>query len=162
MVVDARGTMRGIAPLLIGYQVFDEEVNIAGVIANMTGGKRHESKLRAAVEEYTDIPFLGAVENNTTLGLNERHLGLIPGYEDPDAKQKTRIISRAVSDSIDLAKLIEISKQAKSIKAAASPLMQKPEFNGLRIGIARDRAFGFYYPGDLEAFRQAGAQLVSI
>ncbi len=162
MVVDARGTMRGIAPLLIGYQVFDEEVNIAGVIANMTGGKRHESKLRAAVEEYTDIPFLGAIENNTTLGLNERHLGLIPGYEDPDAKRKTRTISRAVSDNIDLAKLIEISKQAKSIKAAASPLMQKPEFNGLRIGIARDRAFGFYYPGDLEAFRQAGAQLVSI
>ncbi len=49
LVIDARGTMRGIAPLLIGYQVFDREVNIAGVIANMTGGSRHESKLRAAV-----------------------------------------------------------------------------------------------------------------
>jgi cobyrinic acid a,c-diamide synthase len=109
MVVDARGTMRGIAPLLIGYQVFDKEVNIAGVIANMTGGKRHESKLRAAVEEYTDIPFLGAVENDASIGLNERHLGLIPGYEDPDSRHKINTIARAVSDNVDLDKLLEIA-----------------------------------------------------
>ena len=162
MVVDARGTMRGIAPLLIGYQVFDEAVNIAGVIANMTGGKRHESKLRAAVEEYTDIPFLGALENEPLIGLNERHLGLIPGYEDPESKHKIATISRVVSDNVDLDQLIDIAQQAEPVMPATSPLPQKPEFNGLRIGIARDRAFGFYYPGDLEAFRQAGAQLVSI
>jgi cobyrinic acid a,c-diamide synthase len=162
MVVDARGTMRGIAPLLIGYQVFDKEVNIAGVIANMTGGKRHESKLRAAVEEYTDIPFLGALENEISIGLNERHLGLIPGYEDPGSKHKIATISRVVSDNVDLDKLIDIAQQAKSVTPATAPLPQKSEFNGLRIGIARDRAFGFYYPGDLEAFSQAGAQLVPI
>ena len=95
MVVDARGTMRGIAPLLIGYQVFDKAVNIAGVIANMTGGKRHESKLRAAVEEYTDIPFLGALENDSAIGLDERHLGLIPGYEDLQSRQKISSIARS-------------------------------------------------------------------
>jgi len=154
--------MRGIAPLLIGYQVFDEAVNIAGVIANMTGGKRHESKLRAAVEEYTDIPFLGALENDPSIGLNERHLGLIPGYEDPESKHKIAMISRVVSDNVDLDQLVGIAQQAEPVKPATSPLQQKPEFNGLRIGIARDRAFGFYYPGDLEAFRQAGAELVSI
>jgi len=162
MVVDARGTMRGIAPLLIGYQVFDEAVNIAGVIANMTGGKRHESKLRAAVEEYTDIPFLGALENDPSIGLNERHLGLIPGYEDPESKHKIATISRVVSDNVDLDQLIGIAQQAEPVNPATSSLPQKPEFNGLRIGIARDRAFGFYYPGDLEAFRQAGAELVSV
>jgi len=162
MIVDARGTMRGIAPLLIGYQVFDKQVNIAGVIANMTGGKRHESKLRAAVEEYTDIPFLGALENDTSIGLNERHLGLIPGYEDAESKQKIGSIARAVSDNVDLEKLLDIAGQAKSVKPASSPLPQPSEFVGLRIGIAQDHAFGFYYPGDLEAFRQAGVELVSI
>jgi len=127
-VVDARGTMRGIAPLLIGYQVFDKEVNIAGVIANMTGGKRHESKLRAAVEEYTDIPFLGALENNPSIGLDERHLGLIPGYEDADSRHKITAISRLVSDNVDLDKLIEIAQQAKPVKPATSPLPQKLEY----------------------------------
>lgn len=162
LVIDVRGTMRGIAPLLIGYQVFDEAVNIAGVIANMSGGKRHESKLRAAVEAYTDIPFLGALENTATLGLNERHLGLIPGYEDSRANQRIAAIADAVSNSIDLDRLLEISRQAGTVEPAALPLQQKAEFKGLRIGIARDRAFGFYYPGDLEAFEQAGAQLIPI
>lgn len=162
LVIDVRGTMRGIAPLLIGYQVFDPAVNIAGVIANMTGGKRHESKLRAAVEEYTDIPFLGALEKTAALGLSERHLGLIPGYEDPASKQKIAMIAAAVSDNVDLRQLLEISQQAGQIEPASLPLQRNAKFNGLRIGIARDRAFGFYYPGDLEAFDQNGAQLISI
>jgi cobyrinic acid a,c-diamide synthase len=162
MVVDARGTMRGIAPLLIGYQVFDKEVNIAGVIANRTGGKRHESKLRAAVEAYTDIPFLGALENDASISLDERHLGLIPGYEDPYSRRKIAAIARTIEDNVDLDQLIRISSQSATPKPVTTPLQVKPEFRGLRIGIARDRAFGFYYPGDLEAFRQAGAELVDI
>ena len=160
MVIDARGTMRGIAPLLIGYQVFDKGINLAGVIANMTGGRRHESKLRAAVEEYTDIPFLGALENNADIGLSERHLGLIPGYEDPAAQTKIDRIARAVEDNIDLNRLQALAAESKRVTAAASPMLAKAEFSGLRIGIARDRAFGFYYPGDLDTFRAAGAELV--
>jgi cobyrinic acid a,c-diamide synthase len=162
MVVDVRGTMRGIAPLLIGYQVFDEDVNIAGVIANMTGGKRHESKLRAAVEAYTDIPFLGALQNDDSIGLSERHLGLIPGYEDPAALRKIEGIARRIEDNVDLDHVLQIAGQESGVSAASSPLGGKAEFKGLRIGIARDRAFGFYYPGDLEAFSEAGAQLVEI
>jgi cobyrinic acid a,c-diamide synthase len=87
---------------------------------------------------------------------------LIPGYEDPDSRHKINTIARAVSDNVDLDKLLEIAQQAKPVKPATSPLLRKPEFTGLRIGIAQDSAFGFYYPGDLEAFRQAGAQLLSI
>jgi cobyrinic acid a,c-diamide synthase len=162
MVIDARGTMRGIAPLLIGYQVFDKEVNIAGVIANQTGGKRHEAKLRAAVEAYTDIPFLGALENDASIGLSERHLGLIPGYEDLASRRKIDAIARRIEDNLDLERVLQIAQQDRGVSAAALPLQARPEFNGLRIGIARDRAFGFYYPGDLEAFRQAGAELVDI
>jgi cobyrinic acid a,c-diamide synthase len=162
MVVDARGTMRGIAPLLIGYQVFDKAVNIAGVIANRTGGKRHEAKLRAAVEAYTDIPFLGALGNDASIGLSERHLGLIPGYEDLTAKRKVASIGAAIADNVDLDRLLQIAQQSTPATPVTLPLQHKPEFTGLRIGIARDRAFGFYYPSDLEAIRQSGAELVDI
>jgi cobyrinic acid a,c-diamide synthase len=132
------------------------------VIANMTGGKRHEAKLRAAVEAYTDIPFLGALENAASIELSERHLGLIPGYEDPASRHKIDAIARLVDDNIDLDHLLRISTQATAVEPATLPLQHKPEYRGLRVGIARDRAFGFYYPGDLEAFRQAGAELVDI
>jgi cobyrinic acid a,c-diamide synthase len=162
LVIDVRGTMRGIAPLLIGYRVFDEAVDIAGVIANMSGGARHESKLRAAVEEYTDIPFLGALGNDAGLVIDERHLGLVPGYEDPQARQKIARIAGAVRQHVDLERILELAGRAAPIEPSGPPPSRDGGFEGLRIGIAMDRAFGFYYPGDLEAFRRAGAQLLPI
>jgi len=162
LVIDARGTMRGIAPLLIGYQIFDSDVRIAGVIANMTGGSRHESKLRAAVEHYTDINFLGALGKDNQLSLDEQHIGLIPGYEDPQADGKISIIADAIDQHIDLENVIEIAATATENQL----LLTKPEkianYNGITIGIAQDPAFGFYYPGDLDAMRAAGVEIVSI
>jgi cobyrinic acid a,c-diamide synthase len=162
LVVDARGTMRGIAPLLIGYQVFDAEVNIAGVIANMTGGARHESKLRAAVEHYTDIPFLGALANDSSISLAEKHIGLIPGYEDPEARDRISCIADAINDNVDVDKIIDIANTAPNAAAKPPAPTQIATHAGLRIGIAQDSAFGFYYPGDLEAIEATGAELVPV
>ncbi|HSQ72296.1 MAG TPA: AAA family ATPase [Rubrivivax sp.] len=61
LVIDARGMTRGIAPLILGYQAFDRRIRIGGVILNRLGGSRHEAKLRAVIEHYTDVPVLGAV-----------------------------------------------------------------------------------------------------
>ena len=162
LVSDARGTMRGIAPLLIGYQVFDSDVNIAGVIANMTGGSRHESKLRAAVEHYTDIHFLGALDKDSSISIDEQHIGLIPGYEEPQSDNKISIIADAVNDHIDLDRLIEIAATAPENKILVSKPDNIVSFHGITIGIAQDPAFGFYYPGDLDAMRTAGAEIVPI
>jgi cobyrinic acid a,c-diamide synthase len=164
LVIDVRGTMRGIAPLLIGYESFDTDVRIAGVIASMSGGERHESKLRAAVEHYTDIPFLGSLRNNPSLIVSEQHLGLIPSYEDPQAQNKIINIRNAVNEQIDIDQIIDIAQLGSSLSA---PILSfkttaKPQFSGLRIGIAQDRAFGFYYSGDLDAIRETGASLIAI
>ena len=162
LAVDARGTMRGIAPLLIGYQVFDSEVNIAGVIANMTGGSRHESKLRAAVEHYTDIPFLGALGRDSSISLDEQHIGLIPGNEDPDSSRKISNIADAVNNHIDLDKVLEIANTAPVNLLTLARPADIASYQGLTIGVTQDQAFGFYYPGDLEAMRATGAKVVSI
>ena len=164
LVIDVRGTMRGIAPLLLGYQAFDPGVKIAGVIANLCGGQRHESKLRAAVKHYTDIPFLGALDRDPALALAEQHLGLIPGHEDDASLDKIAGIRNAVSEQLDLQQIFDISEGAKQppLPTIPFPLSSNLRFPGLRIGIARDRAFGFYYPADLEAFQQYGAELVPI
>ena len=65
LVIDARGMTRGIAPLILGYQAFDRDIRIAGVILNQLGGARHEAKLRAVIEHYTDVPVLGAIARAT-------------------------------------------------------------------------------------------------
>ena len=81
LVIDARGMTRGIAPLILGYQAFDQDLRIAGVILNRVGGSRHEDKLRAVIEHYTDVPVLVAVHEDPALQIRERHLGLVPSNE---------------------------------------------------------------------------------
>jgi len=168
LVIDTAGITRGIAPLIQGYLGFDPKVNICGVILNKVGGTRHESKLRAALERYTDAEVLGSIGRDAAFKIPERHLGLIPANEATGFGAAETMVSRlafAVSMSVDLDRILEIAntttmpsagkevpRQARTVSASAKP--------DLRIAIARDAAFGFYYPDDLEAFERAGAQLI--
>jgi cobyrinic acid a,c-diamide synthase len=160
LVIDVRGMTRGIAPLLLGYQAFDRELHFAGVILNRVGGSRHESKLRAAVEHYTDLPVLGAVAEDRRLALVERHLGLMPCAELGDADARVRDIGHIVGAQVDLERVCAAAAAAPPLALPAASPAGKRQPADLRIGIARDRAFGFYYPDDLEALRAAGAELV--
>ncbi|OUS05678.1 cobyrinic acid a,c-diamide synthase [Rhodobacterales bacterium 52_120_T64] len=159
LVVDTMGTTRGIAPLLMGYQAFDTNVNIAGVILNKSGGPRHEGKLRAAVEEYTDIPVLGTVGRSSDLEIGERHLGLTTPSETGMIQGVIDTLGRRMADSVDLDALVAIAANTPDFEFALAVPMDKFA-QGLRIGVARDTAFGFYYPDDFEAFEAVGAELV--
>lgn len=162
LVVDSRGMTRGIAPLLLGYQAFDREVNIAGIIFNRVGGARHATKLRESVEHYTDIKVLGAVQNNPEMEIEERHLGLMPSNESGEAEQQIGRIRDLVAEQVDLATLLGIAERGVGLGVGAIHESLLPYAGELRIGICQDPAFGFYYPGDLDALQQAGAQLVPI
>lgn len=161
MVLDTRGTIRGVAPLLLGYQAFDNELDIAGVILNQVGGSRHEGKLRAVIEEYTNIPVLGAVHRNPAMNIDERHLGLMPGNEDKQALNKIAELGRLIDEQVDLEALMNIANSAAEIVSTHKPV-EIQSGKPVRIGIARDVSFGFYYPGDLEAMSDAGAELIEI
>ncbi|MBI3779399.1 MAG: cobyrinate a,c-diamide synthase [Gammaproteobacteria bacterium] len=197
LVIDARGMTRGIAPLILGYQAFDPQIRIAGVILNQLGGSRHEAKLRAVIEHYTDVPVLGAVHHDDGLAIVERHLGLMPSNEASEARRMIDAIASIITSSVDLDRLLTISSTAPSLpetkEKEPSPVLAgahedyvRPfdgadvhrtsattpshpsrgrgdsEVNPIKVGIPRDAAFGFYYPGDLEALRAAGAELVTI
>ncbi len=159
LVIDARGMTRGIAPLILGYQAFDRALRIAGVILNRVGGVRHEGKLRAVIEHYTDVPVLGAVHEDPALQIRERHLGLVPSNEAGLAREQVENIAARVAAQVDLPRLIEVTRGPA---IAAPPPLPAPKPAAYRIGILRDRAFGFYYADDLDALRSAGAQLLAI
>lgn len=160
LVIDARGMTRGIAPLILGYQAFDPSIRIAGVILNQLGGSRHEAKLRAVIQHYTGVPVLGAVQHDERIAIAERHLGLVPSNEAQGARSRIDEIAAHVAAQVDLDRLLAIAREAPPLQAA-EPAPGAAAGPPVRIGIARDAAFGFYYPGDLEALRSAGAALVS-
>ncbi|MDH4133561.1 MAG: hydrogenobyrinic acid a,c-diamide synthase (glutamine-hydrolyzing), partial [Gammaproteobacteria bacterium] len=163
LVIDARGMTRGVAPLILGYQAFDRDIRVAGVILNQLGGARHERKLRAVIEHYTDVPVIGAVHHNDNLSIVERHLGLVPSNEASAAREKIDSIASAIEDQLDLQRLIDISASAEPL--GPEPILPALMTGGkkerpIRIGVARDAAFAFYYPSDLEALEGHGAELV--
>ena len=180
LVIDARGMTRGIAPLILGYQAFDREIDIAGVILNNLGGSRHEAKLRSVIEHYTGVPVLGAIHHDERLSIVERHLGLMPSNESDAAAARIKQIASAIAEQVDLDKLLSLCEvQAAlpppcrgrvgegveaSMPTGSTPILPFPLQGGrnkkIRIGIARDRAFGFYYADDLDALEAAGAELV--
>jgi cobyrinic acid a,c-diamide synthase len=194
LVIDARGMTRGIAPLILGYQAFDRNINIAGVILNQLGGSRHESKLRAVIEHYTDVPVIGAVHRDERLAIVERHLGLMPSNEATQARTKIDTIARLVAEQVNLELVQAVAGRAPPLSTlhagitTGTPFIRPgahathvlpPDATGahptsatisslhlqgdgatVRIGIARDAAFAFYYPGDLEALQANGAALI--
>lgn len=158
LVLDTRGTIRGVAPLILGYQQFDSTVNIAGVVLNFVGGERHAAKLRAVIERYTDIPIIGTVQRSPELELVERYLGLMPSNEDNYAETKISRIADIIAKQVDLDKITTIAHTTNPIQANFEKSSQTA-FN-LKIAYAKDEAFGFYYADDLDAFRQYGATLI--
>jgi cobyrinic acid a,c-diamide synthase len=161
LVVDTRGMFRGIAPLLKGYADFDKNLNIAGVILNQVGGSRHEAKLRASVEHYTDIPVLGAIHRNPDLSIEERHLGLIPSNEIENSRRLITACRDAVTNSVDVHRIHALDSEPLAIEPATQSSTPKTT-DKLRIGIAMDAAFGFYYPGDLEIMKSLSVEIVPI
>jgi len=159
LVLDARGMTRGVAPLILGYQAFDPAIRIAGVILNRLGGSRHESKLRAVIEHYTDAEVLGAVHEDEAIAIPERHLGLMPANEAGAADKAIAAIANRIAAQVDLDRLLALTATGLALPVCL-PARRSAEAP-VRIGIARDRAFGFYYSDDLEALRAAGAELVA-
>jgi len=150
---------------VLGYQAFDPEIKIAGVILNKLGGSRHESKLRAVLEHYTDVPVIGAVHKQKELEIIEKHLGLIPSNEDQHAQQKIQSICQIMQQSVNLDQLNNLSQGSFSAPLnynTEKTVNIKPQQTSpkIKIAIIKDEAFGFYYPSDLEALEQSGAELI--
>ena len=162
LVIDTRGMTRGVAALLQGLVQFDPSVAFAGVILNRIGGERHEAKLRAAIERYTDLAVLGAMPEHPALAIPAAHLGLVPANETGESEQIIERAAAVANDHLDLEPIVAAASRARLPSMDPTEHDPAPQPTAVRIGIARDEAFGFYYPGDLESLQAAGAELLPL
>jgi len=168
LVVDTARMTRSIAALVNGFMNFEPDINIAGVILNNVSGSRHEKKLREAIEYYSDAEILGSIPRSPSLGIPERHLGLIPQGENSEFLSVIETISNIVESNVNIDRIIEISRNVDSIQHSALRQAQGRLFSiqpptsklGIKIGVVMDRAFSFYYPENFEALKNAGAEIV--
>ena len=167
LIVDVSMTTRTIAAVVMGCQAFDPDLDLRGVILNRVAGARQESLVRSSVEHYCGLPVLGSVRKLRENRFPERHMGLIPHQERDRALDAISWAQSVVRDSIDLNALWDLGLQA-----APFPKIPPMEGPGLpdredgasspRIGVMRDSAFWFYYPENLAALAEQGAEIVEV
>ncbi|MCL4423962.1 MAG: cobyrinate a,c-diamide synthase [Firmicutes bacterium] len=210
LVVDVTRMTRSVGALVMGYQHFDPNVKIAGVILNRVARSRHENMLRAAIEKYCGIPVLGAVPKEQGLSIPDRHLGLVPAAERGELDEVMQNLRAMGERYLDIDRLLQVARNqdaspspGPAVEVLARPSQLDlwrqffPEESGagpgqaaregekgsdrrfspglaprrtllsgvshrVRIGVFLDRVFTFYYPDNLEALIEAGAELVQI
>ena len=159
LVLDVRGATRSIVPIILGLQQFEPNLHIAGLILNKVAGKRHEQRLREVIAHYTSLPIIGCVHRDESLLIDERHLGLIPSNEATEVHDQIQAVGKRIGEQLDWDVLLQIARSAPPLPHTAS-LSPPKQVSRLRIAIAQDPVFGFYYPDDMEKLRQAGAELL--
>jgi len=162
LVVDCRGMHRTVAALVNGIQQFDNNVQFAGVILNRVRSARHEAKLQAALTEHSNIKILGIIPDTNKLHIDEKQLGLTPAVEYELGEEFVEAAADLVEQHCDLDSLFAGSNVANPFtKAGTVELTDAPPI-GIKIGIARDEAFHFYYQDDLDAFARLGVELIEV
>ena len=163
LVVDASAMARSAAAVVMGFQHLDPEVNIVGVIANRVGGAGHAHLLQEAIEAETGIPLLGYLRDASEKLVPERHLGLVPVAERIVSAEQLALLGQQFGQTCDSEKLLTIAREVPALERDP----QFPRFppwkrymNTVRIALAQDEAFNFYYPDTLNLLRRAGAELV--
>jgi cobyrinic acid a,c-diamide synthase len=165
LILNCSSTSRSIAAIAHGYRTFDPQVQVAGVILNQVGSDRHLELLTAALLPL-HLPILGVLRRRDDLKIPDRHLGLIPAGELTD-----------LNDTLD--RLADVGESCFDWERLLPLLISQPAFtpspfpeNGwgginisatppkIRIAVARDAAFNFYYADNLDLLRDAGAELV--
>lgn len=169
LVLDCSRLSQSIAAIAHGYRSFDPRVQIAGVVLNRVGSDRHLAMLKAALEPLA-IPVLGVLRRQEPITIPDRHLGLVPTDELPELAQLFERLAHLGETSFDWSQLMPLLhvkpqvqssshpnqfQQLEDLKAAAETIQP-----GVRIAIAADRAFNFYYADNLDILQALGAELV--
>jgi cobyrinic acid a,c-diamide synthase len=158
LIIDAAKAARSIAAMAFGYLHFDRRLKISGIILNNVSGPKHARYITEACKSKIKVPILGIVQRDNELRMDERHLGLIPTDElDYTNKSKIIRVAKKVSEEIYYDKIVSLFKLKKS-KYIVFAKTSKP-ISKLKIAVALDNSFNFYYNENLNSLRNLGAEL---
>ncbi len=161
LVIDARGMARSAAALVAGFQQFDPDVHIGGVLLNRVGSARHAELCATAIQHHTGLPCFGYLPRNVEFTLPERHLGLIPTVEDHALAAVIECAADALQQTCDMDGLIALARSAAPISTAPPSDIHVPHTSErVVIAVAQDAAFSFAYPEMFELLTAAGATIL--
>lgn len=160
LTVNARGMGRSLLALLSGFLQYDTAHLIKGVILNQTPSS-FASVLAKEIEETFHIPVVASFPVRDDVRIESRHLGLVMPYELEDIQSRLKIASQVLCENANIEQILEIAKSAPKLEYdVESDIKQKLTEKTIRIGVARDEAFCFYYEDNLDLLKSLGAKLI--
>ncbi|PHM06407.1 cobyrinate a,c-diamide synthase [Nostoc sp. 'Peltigera malacea cyanobiont' DB3992] len=156
LVIDCSRLSGSVAAIAHGYRSFDPRIKIAGVVLNRVGSDRHLSLLKDSLEPL-QLPVLGVMRRQDNITIPDRHLGLVPTAELPELNALIDRLADLGDTCFDWQRLLPLLKSESLSPSASSSLSPS---SPVRIAVARDRAFNFYYQDNLDLLQQLGAELV--
>lgn len=156
LAVDAGAMARSAAAVALGFERFDADLELGGVIFNRAGGPTHRRWLAEATGQACKTRVLGALPAETGVALPERHLGLVTVAEGGYTPLLRRRLADLIEEHVDLETLLGTARSEVE-REPVSPVT--PTGARVILAVARDKAFQFYYPENLERLRDAGATL---
>jgi cobyrinic acid a,c-diamide synthase len=151
LIVNAKSMARSAAALVSGFENFDKDLNFAGVIFNNIGSPNHLKYLKDALEDHVKMPCLGGIPRDIDIEIPERHLGLVTSDEHFLNGKTFNKLADLIADNLDL-KLFEKNIFEKKVE-------KKDIVPDVIIGVARDKAFCFYYKDNIEILEMCGAKI---
>jgi cobyrinic acid a,c-diamide synthase len=160
LVIDVSAAARSAAATVLGFRDFDPAVRLVGVVVNNVGSPGHLDLVRTAIGQTTGFPVLGSFPREATLALPERQLGLVLPGEVSGLEEVLDRLATLVAERFDLAAIRELAASAPPL-TIPNPAPQADGGRRVRVAVAQDEAFAFYYPENLEILRELGAEVVT-
>lgn len=161
MVVNAKGMSVSIVPIIKGFLDFDKNINVKGIILNNVKSKMQYNFLKSIIKDNINIEVLGYFQENENVKLGNRHLGLVTAGEIERLEEKMDILSEMAEETINIDRIIEIANDTQELKVKNILSEElKYKFNGMKIGIAYDFAFNFYYRDNIDLLNYLGIETV--
>ena len=155
LVINVQSMGDSAAAIALGFKLYDEDVNLAGVILNRLGSPTHKALIEEAMAKI-NVPMFGAIYRDDSVHMPERHLGLTPAQEN-NAKEVIEIISAKIAKEVYLDKIIELAHTAPLLYVQEDKRVKAAE--DVVIAVAQDKAFSFYYPASLKQLSACGAKI---
>ncbi len=161
LVVDGKAMSTSAGAIVMGFQQFGKDINIAGVIFNHVNSDTHYQLLKRAVETYCQVPVLGRLPKLPTIELPSRHLGLMTAQESQDMDSQWDELANAIEEFVDVDTLLNIAKMDGCAESSQSIYQSiRGHGEGLTVAVAMDKAFNFYYQANLDLLESSGAKIV--
>jgi cobyrinic acid a,c-diamide synthase len=158
LVLDASKSARSIAAVVKGFESFDTGLRFAGIVLNGVSSDGHYRILQSAIQSVTAIPLLGRFPRDPALAIPERHLGVRTVEEEATPQDRFAAFAEAAGKYLDLGPLLKLAHPHR--ETMTPMLTRRNSVSQVRIGVARDKAFSFYYEDNLDLLREDGAEIV--